>query len=300
MAEMKKINVELYGGPSLFSKKETPLVADEIYCSGFEHCQFYENNTCICCRAAFSIQYCPYGRAKSTKGYTSRAKKYSAFRNKYREDEVFGVLKRPNDVFLRLSNDYVYVDLPYTSLSYVKEPDDSKRGYKCSWIGPKKNISFGDPNPIGSGEDWIPKDDIDVETIVQIASFKPRTFLESQVIAKYQDKVVPAFIDDIKNFWPEMYARIQEEAPELCKLEVDYCGRKAYLTTLRTGITLNSRNGQFVFDGEHLICDNFNAVLVSVAGVEAKKSYLSIPIDADTVVEVQDNSWVIPGKTKFK
>ena len=83
----EKINVELYGGKSIFSRKETPLEADEIYCDRANQCTFYAENTCLRCRSPFAPS-CKFGETKCTNGYTSRARKYYSFKSKYENDEM--------------------------------------------------------------------------------------------------------------------------------------------------------------------------------------------------------------------
>ena len=299
MVEEKKINVELYGGKSLFSKKEAPLVADEIYCTAYDECQLYAEGKCICCRALFDLVQCPYGRVVQTKGYTSRAAKYQSFRSKYHDDEVFSNLRHPKDMFLRLAGDYAYINLPGVEVSYLDSPDSSKRLSGTRFIGVKSNIRFGDPSLLSNSSCWIPKEELLVEDIAYMANFKPRAYT-GEAIESYSSKTVPSFIDDIRHFWPDMYTELEKTHPDLCELEIDYRGRKAYLATLRPGIEIKDNTGNvFVFDGEKLVCDDYNNVLVRVGNADARHARIAIPVDDKVIVEIQDSSWVIPGKIVF-
>ena len=69
---MEKINVQLYGGRSVFGGRETPLEADIIYCDCKDKCSLYKNGNCLNCRVLFGDQ-CKKGSVETIKGYTSRA-----------------------------------------------------------------------------------------------------------------------------------------------------------------------------------------------------------------------------------
>lgn len=299
MAEKRKVNVELYGGKPLFGGREKPLVADEIYCECPTRCQFLENDTCVCCRAALALNHCPYGSVNRIKGYTSKAKKYGEFRSKYRSDEVFSRLSYPRDVFLRIVGDYAFVHLPGAECSYLEEPDAGVLLSGQKLVGATGRLRFGDPG-LFTAACWVPKDELRPEDIAYMASLVPRTWMGNGAIEGYQEKTVPAFIDDIRNFWPEMYAELKKGYPELCDKQVDYRGRKAYLKTLKEGIAVKDCHGNaFTFDGDKLVCDDYSDSLAGPAGAKARHAVLSIPVGDDTVVEVADNDWVVAGKTRF-
>ena len=104
----------------------------------------------------------------------------------------------------------------------------------------------------------------------------------------------------MRNYWPERYREFEQVHPEMCSLEVDYIGRRVKALTIKDGAVITARNGnKFVFDGSKLVCDNYHESLGSVWGVEIRKARLEIPLGEDDVIEVKDNSWIVPGKTKF-
>ena len=296
----EKIHVMLYGGKPLFGGKEKPLVADEIYCCRKDECQFYAVKKCVCCRQAFGNATCPYGQVRRTKGYTSRAKKYREFRSRYREDPLYDAVDVPRDVFLRVVGEWVYVhpgsiDIAYNGNGFDKEKLGS---FGECFTGVNGKIRIRDPFGGAYGE-WIPKDELDVDAIHKICSFVPRAFMGG-IIESYQSKNVPAFIDDLRNYWPERYREFEQVHPEMCSLEVDYIGRRVKALTIKDGAVITARNGnKFVFDGSKLVCDNYHESLGSVWGVEIRKARLEIPLGEDDVIEVKDNSWIVPGKTKF-
>lgn len=44
---MDKINVDLYGGKSIFGGRETPLEAEITYCDKYKVCSFYKKGKCF-------------------------------------------------------------------------------------------------------------------------------------------------------------------------------------------------------------------------------------------------------------
>ena len=157
---------------------------------------------------------------------------------------------------------------------------------------------FGNPGFFTKSA-WIPKDEITAEDIAYIAKFKPYAMMDRSEISDFQEKTVPAFIEDVKRHWPEIYAELERDWPEVCGREVDYRGRRAYLATLKKGIEIKTGDGTYTFDGKSLVCEDYNNILVSVHGVKAKHARLEIPVDENSVIEVKDNSWVVPGVTRF-
>lgn len=105
---MGKICVGLYGGKSIFDGRETPLEGDTIYCECSDRCSLYQEGKCLCVRH-LGIR-CPHGTVTTEKGYTSRAKKYKTFREKYTNDETYANLKSPlYNRFAVVGNNYWFI-----------------------------------------------------------------------------------------------------------------------------------------------------------------------------------------------
>lgn len=77
--EYKKINISFFGGSSLFSKKESPLIAEIISCCESDNCDLYKEGKCLHITRPFGC-LCKYGNKERIKGYTRKARKYSNFR----------------------------------------------------------------------------------------------------------------------------------------------------------------------------------------------------------------------------
>ena len=95
---MNLIDVYLTGGKSIFGGKESPLEAHEIYCDNCDNCSLYKNKQCLNHCTPFALPHCKLGSVINTKGYTSRAKKYSDFKSKYTSNDKYNCLTYPNAV----------------------------------------------------------------------------------------------------------------------------------------------------------------------------------------------------------
>lgn len=119
---MEKINIDLYGGKSIFGGRETALNADITYCNKYKECSFYKKGKCFC--AGRIGPNCKYGTKENIKGYTSRAIKYNEFRRKYKEDECYAKLNEPNNKIGKIGDTFVI------NMRYLHEKDGG--GYEIT------------------------------------------------------------------------------------------------------------------------------------------------------------------------
>jgi len=239
---MKKINVDLYGGKSLFGGKESPLEADEIYCDCAEKCSFYAECKCLRCRS-FLAPTCKFGKNSITKGYTSRAAKYYDFKQKYQKDECYSKLNYPSDLAATIY-DYLYLNLRYVLVRKRTERDDSWKidinGYLISAAG------------FSSGSVFIPISDVTNELLYTIFSYKPCAIMGG-VIKDYQAKAVPDVLMSLKKCAPKIYNDFILEYPQY-DLTPNYVGKYAYIKTMADGSILTDCHGnKFTLKGGKLI-----------------------------------------------
>lgn len=266
---MKKINVDLYGGKSIFGGKESPLKADEIYCDRSDKCSFYADGKCLRCRALFSPG-CKFGKNCVTKGYTSRAAKYYDFKKKYTGDEQYAKLNYPSEL-AAVIGDYLYLNLKYTLVRKRTDKDDSWKkdinGYLISEVG------------FCSGGAWIPLSEATSELLYAIFSYKPHAMMGG-IITDYQAKVVPDVLMSLKKCAPQICGKFISEYPQY-DLAPNYVGKYAYIKTMVDGSVLTDCHGnKFTLKDGKLIGESikrgftpFDGTVDCVVDVAESKTY---------------------------
>lgn len=283
---MKKINVNLYGGKNLFSGKEVPLEADEIYCDRAEQCTYYKNNTCLDCRD-FLAPCCKFGKVVTTKGYTRRAKKYYDFKRKYQDDEVYSKLKYPNDR-VAIMGDELYIRYDYGTVRKRTEKDEKWRkdveGYIISMECHRKNV-------------FIPLNEVTNSLLFAIFSNEPRAMMGG-VIETYQDKIVPDIIQTLKRIAPKIYKQFIEEYPQF-KKEPNYIGKQVYVNSLKPNTRFMVKDKYWLFDGKYVSTSEVDIGCSSPWWLQrGVHSDVKIRVNDKMTIEVNDNS-IVDEDTRF-
>lgn len=285
MRTMGKICVGLYGGKSIFKGKEVPLQGDTIYCECPDRCSLYKAGKCLCIRR-LGIK-CPNGTVTTEKGYTSRAKKYGVFRQKYTGDETYAKLKSPIHNKFAVVGDYYWFSVGYVKARKAKE-DDSPReevsGYVL-WTS------------IGTSEFCIPIADMNIRLLNAIFSYSPRNIFGESLEKKYLEYVAD-ILKEMQEIAPELYQELTEKYPEYKseKYIPNYVGRYAYTRTLRDGCTIHDGRGNVgVLKDGKIYCDNFKGI-VPFGGESAS---VVIELGETSTIEITDNSQVCE-RTIFK
>lgn len=264
---MDKINVDLYGGKSIFGGRETSLNADIIYCDKYKECSFYKKGKCF--SAGRIGQNCKYGKKENVQGYTSRAIKYGEFKRKYEEDECYGKLKEPNNKIGKIGDTFVI------NMKYLHEKDGGGYEIETHWFS----------SPLI----YIPEKEFSNNLISLICDGKPRTIFDDVVIKDYQEKAVPRFLYELKTEFSDIYNSFISEYPNYKNKEMNFVGRKAYIYSLRDGVELKDE-ATFVKQGEYLkSITNYNSCFLPF---KAKETELIIKINKEMTVEITDNSQV--------
>ena len=270
-----------------FQSNQTPLEADIIYCDNKDNCSLFKGGKCLLCRS-FLGDTCKKGRKEIVKGYTSRAKKYSVFRTKYKNDEMYGKLDYPSDNFAVIDNEY-WFNLVYVR---VRKPTDSD--YK-SLVNEWGYII--DDAGFPRGFLHIPKEEMTVRFLNEIFSYRPRTHFDNKFIADYADKIVPNILNEMKKQAPELYNKLIENYPEYDDIKPNYIGRYAYTKTLKDGIQIKDCHGNVgTFKNEKIYCDNFTNGFVPFRGSSA--TVVVKVKDTDTYKITNNDEW--DENTKFK
>ncbi len=168
------INVGLYGGKSIFGGKETPLEASVISCEMHEKCSYYKNGQCLSVRSPLSPN-CKFGNVNTVKGYTSRAKKYYEFKNKWSSHEQYNKLSYP-PTKLALIGDVVVFPYPFIRIEKTESGNF------------KLDVPY-----FGSGISYIDLSDFTIDLIYRICTFRPQAMMggEIQSYQKEKSTVIP-------------------------------------------------------------------------------------------------------------
>lgn len=271
---MDKINVDLYGGKSIFGGRETPLNADIIYCEKYKNCSFYQKGKCFC--AGRIGPNCKFGRKQNIQGYTSRAIKYSEFKRKYKEDECYSKLDEPNNKIGKIEDTFVI------NMSYLHEKEGG--GYEI------------ETSLFSSELIYIPEDKFTNDLIKLICDGKPRTIFGNEIIKSYQEKDVPRFLYELKTEFRDIYNRFVNEYPDYKNREMNFVGRYAYIKTLKNGTELlDCHNNIWKFENDEIVCYEWKTWLpFGKTPAETR-----IKITDDMTYKITDNSQV-DENTKFE
>jgi hypothetical protein len=278
---MKKINVQIYGGKSIFGGKEERCNVDIAYCDKCDSCSFYKNGTCF--NAGRWKDNCKLGHKERIIGYTSRASKYYEFYNQYKKDELYDKLKEPESR-IGIVDDTVILNINLMQI------DDT--------LKVKEDVGLG-----RTSLQYIPLEQFTNQLIKDICDLRPRRWLDYTIIESYYEKEIPYFLDDLKRNFRDIYNRFVAEYPQYDK-SINYVGREALLSTINKGITLEyksrnypSLNETWFWNGKTL---KYVSGYVDKSNICHRKSIVNFEIEPtdDATIEITNNNQVNES-TKF-
>lgn len=270
--DMKKINVNLYGGKSIFGGREKPLEADTIYCDNADRCSLYKEGKCLRVRQFGSIG-CKYGQTVEETGYTSRARKYWDFRSTYANDECYNKLNSVGDAYFAVIGDWLLFGFTYVFVSTDKETGSLKIH----------------ENFFGNKFSFIKKEKCTADFLKKVFDSQPRTFFDNQIIKDYRSKVIPEIMAGIKKEMPELYMELIDLDASLGN-EPNYTGKTAYINTMVDGSKIKDHNGNvFLLSDGKLTCKNYNSHFLPFG---ANCAEIVIPVTDKMTYKIDDNSQV--------
>lgn len=271
---MDKINVDLYGGKSIFGGRETPLEAEITYCDKYKICSFYKQGKCF--SAGRWKTNCKFGNKRREIGYTSRAKKYYEFKNKWSSDESYNKLEEPENIIGQIGDIFVL------NTGYLYEKEEG--GYYI-------DRHFGQAPLI-----YVSKKEFTNDLIKFICDAKPKTIFDRKEIEAYQEKIVPRFLYELKTEFKELYDSFIKEYPEYENKKINFVGRKAYINTLKNGSELvDCHKNVWKIENKEIVCYNWSTWLPfgKNKGTETR-----IKITDEMTYQITDNEQVTEN-TKF-
>lgn len=283
---MKKINVNLYGGQGIFGGRETPLEADEIYCDKSDVCSLYNEGKCLRCRSFLSGINCKFGRNTVIKGYTSRAKKYYEFKNKYQNDEQYGKLRYPDNLVATIG-DILFIRTKYVN---IKKIDDIEHytGCRSALIN---GYEISSCSFFANAHIFIPISDVTNELLYAILTYRPHAMFSGSRIEDY-DNVVNDILVGLKKFIPWMYKDFIKAYPDMNR-EPNYIGKRVYINSLKPGTKFRFKEYEWVYDGTYVRTNNFDVGIYSPWITETKVvEEVKFKVTNKMVIKVEDNSIV--------
>lgn len=272
---MDKINVNLYGGKSIFGGREIPLEAEITYCDRYKECSFYKQGKCF--SAGRWKADCKFGRKHREMGYTSRARKYYEFKRKWDNDECRYKLKEPDNIVGKIGDTFVL------NTGYLYENESG--GYYI-------DTHFSQAPLI-----YVSKEKFDNNLIKLVCDAKPKTIFESAEIKTYQEKIVPRFLYELKTEFKEIYDNFIKEYPEYENKKINFVGREAYINTLRNGSELlDCHKNKWIIENDEIVCYNWSTWLPFKN--KRKGTETRIKITDEMTYEITDNEQVTEN-TKF-
>lgn len=276
---MNKINVNLYGGKSLFSKdKEIPLEAEIVSCDMCDKCSLYKQGYCIKI-TSHNTGYCKFGTKERIKGYTSRANKYYDFKNKYKNDEKYKSLKAPNEINVFTVDNWYYIDLIYVTMEENKVIQKSVNTFS--------NDGF-----------WIEKDKLTIDLLHKLLSFKPEAMFGG-TITYYKEEIVPEFLLQLMKVDNELYNKLINKYKEYDMIS-NYVGKEAYINSLKEGTEITDitdKYCKFIYDGKYLTCKDYTEMCFIPFNEDTIELRIKVP--DDMICKIIDNSQV-DKNTEFK
>lgn len=282
MENMKKINVALFSEKSMIKNvKDSSLRAEIIYCECPEKCPMYSRGMCVL-HGLFTGCKCKHGKKEVIKGYLPKAKKYNAFYETYRNDEMYCKLHQINsNILFEVTPDGYYVHISYANIKKDVLDNENKLVFCDPFSDSEKALSI---NLI------IKKELLDVDTLYNLCKFQPYALMGG-VIENYRKKEVPEFLYQLSKLEPDLYKALldkyKNELESLGVLKVNHVGKDALLKTLNKG-KIKIKDREFDFDGEYLYSNSYSNPFV-FNGIPCE---VKMKVPDDYKVEVLDNKWV--------
>ena len=289
--EENKIHCMLYSS----LKKNAVERAEIIYCDSCDKCSLYKQGKCLRVRKFLSYNECEYGRTDSVQGYSPRAAKYYEFHNKYKQDEVFGKLKEAYGPMIAKIGDYYFVDNKYTTITdYTAEQKNKLQFYGGRWFKKKglEEYYYLSQSMFSSSGGFVRKEDLEDLSedgiLYYLFHHWPRTIFDGTKIKDYQEKTLPDLCMSFRKLAPDLAAKFFAAYPDF-DYKPNYIGKKAFVRSVKDGVVIKHRHGDFVKRGNKLICKHYDDVF---APFDAHDVYMEITLKGEETFEITSEDQV--------
>ena len=284
---MKKINVLLYQDGL---DRNARWYAETVYCDNCDQCDFYNKQQCL--RIYRFGCGCHYGRKEHINGYTPKAKKYSEFYHKYRDDEMYGKLsyKPVNENRFAVVGDYLYFNFGLLCLQLLKE-GENRNGKKISCKS-GRTYCIVEKELFLMTDCLIAKEDVTPAFLNKILKYRFSRLLfenNADTTKQYRQKIIPDLLTQIQDRLPDLYNSLIAEYPEYKQKEKTYIGRIAYISTMADGSILETKNGE-----KYVLHDGFLTGIYhsSYLPFGSKQAEIRIKVTEDMTYQITHNSQV--------
>jgi len=215
-----------------------------VSCSASERCGLYSSGQCCRVGSWLTAKRCPYGKATTLSEHTRRARKYSAWIAE-KKKQYADVLNKLNHHVRKIARIGDFVFLPYAHMDMNESLPFTAHG-----------------GAFRTGQPFLPVAAFTLQTVLEIVNFRPQAMMGGE-ITSYQKEIVPRFLIHLSEEFPEMYAAVIKERPEL-DTNRSNIGRRAYVITLKEGAVIPERQGTFTWDGVYLTSTDLDILFSAV------------------------------------
>lgn len=262
------INVGLYGS----GDRGHPVFAEWLYCDHADECSAYANGKCMGVTHGFYPR-CPFARIMHEKGGGNRSKACEILRTKVKANERYHKLSYPTHTNLLLTGDNAVLRLTFVDV--IKEDKTTRLEsplFRSSIIA-------------------LNKIELTPDLLHRICSFSPKYF-GGGTITEYKSNIVPNFLKELSNLFPDEYAELTCAHPEYANLTPDYTGRWAKIKTLNRSTTIQDPTGNiFHFDGEYIVCPQYKSAFTPFLRTNTPVE-IRIRLTEDSVCKIISNEQV--------
>ena len=273
MKNKEVVNVVMYGGKDIFGGRETKRVAVVGRCEFAGVCKALKQGRC----AAYNprMYNCQYLETSSHEGYTSRAKKFHEFIDKWKSHEKYNVIEDGLKRFDYVGDGMIRIELPHIDIHKALEGKNGHDAFRAKNVG------------------YIKESEFTLESLINLMNSYSYPLMGGGKL-KATDKKQEILIA-IKELNKELYNLYEKETDTT----IDYKGKLAYLKTIKKNTQLPDG---WYWDGVKLSKADTDRVHVSrESGIKGflEGSEISFVPEDEAVIEIKNNDWVT-NETKFK
>lgn len=269
MSKKEIVSVSIFGGKSIFGGRETRREVVVSSCPFANSCKALESGRCASNNPR--RESCINMSNKTVQGYTSRAKKFNEFMQKWRGHEKYNAVNKGLRRFEYVGNDLIRIKLTHIDIDKALKGEN---GYRAP----------------GAGKPYyINKSEFNIESLKKIMASYSRPVMGGRLDSK---EAKEEMLIAIKSVDRKLYDEYIEETGTV----VDYVGKKAYVNTLKPNVELS--DGWF-FDGEFMHKKERNSVNCHPIWGFAYGTEIKFRPEDDSIIEILNNDWV-GENTEFK